>query len=138
MSYDIETRTKATTSMGVISCCSREASSIPNYTRINATIECYRRNMSVGGWVGNSVCRSVGMSEIRAVLRSLCWKCGMPVRRYVVYSVYRLVGPSEIRCVGWSKCRKIRDNVRSLCQIYPSRSVSYICLLYTSPSPRDS
>ena len=40
MSYGIE-RTKATTSMGVISCRSREASLIPNYIRINATTECY-------------------------------------------------------------------------------------------------
>ena len=45
MSYGIERRTKATTSMGVISCRSREASSIPNYIRINATTECYRRNL---------------------------------------------------------------------------------------------
>ena len=41
MSYGNERRAKAT-SMGVISCRSREASLIPNYIRTNATTECYR------------------------------------------------------------------------------------------------
>ena len=44
MSYGIETRTKATTIMGVIACRSREASLIPNDIRINATTECYWSN----------------------------------------------------------------------------------------------
>ena len=44
MSYGIETRTKAVTSMGVISCGSTEASLSSNYIPINATTECYRSN----------------------------------------------------------------------------------------------
>ena len=44
MSHGIERRAKGTTSMGVISCRSSEASLIPNYIPINATTECHWSN----------------------------------------------------------------------------------------------
>ena len=48
--------------------------------------------MSVGGYMGNSVRRSVGKSEIRDAFRSFFRMDGTPVGRYVEY--FRYVGRS--------------------------------------------
>ena len=63
MSCGIEKRDKGTTSMCVISCCSREASLIPNYIRINAMTECYRVILDSKGGDAGSVSQGVGKSR---------------------------------------------------------------------------
>ena len=68
MSYGIEIRAKWTTSIGVISCRSREVSLIPNYIRINATTESYRLILDPKGGDAGSVSLGVGKS-LRTVQR---------------------------------------------------------------------
>ena len=67
MSYGIDRKAKGT-SMGVISCRSREASLIPNYIRINATTECYRSNLGPKGGDAGGVSPGVEKS-LRTVQR---------------------------------------------------------------------